>query len=114
MRTQKNSEPITVYVGHWPSRASTRGPYWHFWCDAYRSVEGYSYEPLLEACRMLLDGLRGPDRQRRVNLVDHETGMIRLTGIVSKAARLTVKEGQKESPRFGQWTPHDQRGYPTT
>jgi hypothetical protein len=106
MKKKSPSDPITVYIGHHPFRTGRAGPIWHFWCDAYRAVEGYSREPLLDACRMLCDGLRGPDRKRRVNLVDHETGMVRLTSIASIAARLTVFEPNAGKISFQKWYPH--------
>jgi hypothetical protein len=108
------SDPITVYVGHHPFRTGARGPVWIFWCPEFPSttsksvpaVYGASTEPLLDACRMLCDLLRGPDRKRRVNLVDHETGMLRLTSIASIAARLTVFEPNAGKISFQKWFPH--------
>jgi hypothetical protein len=103
---KKNLNPITVYVSTRPIRTGRAGPMWLFWCDEFRSVTGTSREPLLDACRMLCDGLRGPDRKRRVNLVDHDTGMLRLTSIASIAARLTVFEPNAGKISFQKWYPH--------
>lgn len=108
---KRNLEPITVYVEHEPFRVGSRGPQFVFWCPEFPAVMGNSTEPLLDACRMIVG--QSADRKRRVNLVDDETGMIRLTGIAGKAARLRIMEGQTQSPRFAKWVPHDQRGYPT-
>jgi hypothetical protein len=102
----KDTAPIVVRVGHRPFRTGSAGPVWTFWCEEFASVSGTSREPLLDACRMILDVTTGPDRKRRANLIDDKTGRVRLTGIVSKAARLTVSEPNKGTIKFVKWAPN--------
>ena len=63
-----------------------------------------SKTPFFSAARALLD--RGYDPNALLRWVDAKTGKTRLTGILGKAAKLTVLEDDRGVVRFAPYRPH--------
>lgn len=98
---KKNDGPaIRVYL-RLPPTHGARGPRYvaRFGSPSDEIIATDSLVPLCDAARVLhARGLRG-----RVELWDDIRPYPRMTGNIEKLARLTVREGEIDSPRFLHW-----------
>lgn len=83
-------------------RLSVRGPLYEAW-HAGELLDGASTQPMLDGCRALAaKGLTGP-----VEMWDAIRPYPRLRSTIEVAAKLTVREGSKGTPRLSKWTPYE-------